>query len=34
VLDLLTGYDQRTGGRIGDLLRSPEVAAEFSNWQS
>jgi hypothetical protein len=34
VLDLLARYYQRTGGRIGDLLRSPEVAAEFSNWHS
>jgi hypothetical protein len=34
VLDLLAGYYQRTGGRIGELLRSPEVAAEFSNWHS
>jgi hypothetical protein len=29
---LLAGYYERTGGRIGDLLRRPEVAAEFSNW--
>ena len=34
VLDLLAGHYQRTHGRIGDLLRPPEVAAEFSNWHS
>jgi hypothetical protein len=34
VLDLLAGYYERTQGRIGDLLRQPEVAAEFSNWHS
>jgi hypothetical protein len=34
VLDLLAGHYQRTGGRIGDLMRRPEVAAEFSNWHS
>ena len=34
VLDLLAGHYQRTQGRIGDLLRPPEVAAEFSNWHS
>jgi hypothetical protein len=34
VLDLLAGYYERTGGRVGNLLRRPEVAAEFSNWHS
>ena len=34
VLDLLAGHYQRTGGRIGDVLRQPAVAAEFGNWQS
>jgi hypothetical protein len=34
VLALLAGHYQRTQGRIGDLLRRPEVAAEFSNWHS
>ena len=33
VLDLLAGHYRRTGGRIGDLLRRPEAAAEFSNWR-
>jgi len=34
VLDLLAGYHQRNHGRIGMLLRSREVAAEFANWHS
>jgi hypothetical protein len=34
VLDLLAGHYQRTQGRLSDLLRRPEVAAEFSNWHS
>jgi hypothetical protein len=34
MLDLLAGHYQRTQGRIGELLRRPEVAAEFSNWHS
>ena len=34
VLDLLARYYERSRGRIGDLLRRPEVAAEFGNWQS
>jgi hypothetical protein len=34
VLDLLAGYYQRNHGRVGMLLRSREVAAEFANWHS
>ena len=34
VLDLLAGYFERNHGRIGTLLRSREVAAEFDNWHS
>ena len=34
VLDLLAGYYERNHGRIGMLLRSGEVAAEFGNWHS
>jgi hypothetical protein len=32
VLALLAGYYERTQGRIGTLLRRPEVAAELDNW--
>ena len=34
VLDLLERHYGHTGGRIGELLRRSEVAAEFSNWHS
>ena len=34
VLDALAGYYQQHGGRISQLLRSPEIAAEFDNWPS
>ena len=34
VLHTLAAYHQQHGGRINDLLRSPEVAAEFANWHS
>ena len=34
VLDALAGYYQQHGGRISQLLRSPEIAAEFDNWHS
>jgi hypothetical protein len=34
VLDALASYYQQNGGRVSQLLRSPEVAAEFSNWHS
>lgn len=33
-LGLLAGYYERTVGRISDLLKRPEIAAEFSNWHS
>jgi hypothetical protein len=32
VLDALASYYQQHGGRISQLLRSPEIAAEFGNW--
>jgi hypothetical protein len=34
VLDALAGYYQRHGGRISQLLRGAEIAAEFDNWPS
>jgi hypothetical protein len=34
VLDALASYYQQHGGRISQLLRSPEIAAEFDNWPS
>jgi hypothetical protein len=34
VLDALARYYQQHGGRISELLRSPEIAAEFDNWHS
>ena len=34
VLDALAGYYQQHGGRISQLLRSAEIAAEFDNWPS
>lgn len=34
LLGALASYYQRHGGRIGQLLRSPGIAAEFSNWHS
>jgi hypothetical protein len=34
VLDALAGCYQQHGGRINQLLRSPEIAAEFDNWHS
>jgi hypothetical protein len=34
VLDTLASYYQQHGGRISQLLRSPEIAAEFDNWHS
>jgi hypothetical protein len=32
VLDALAGYYQQHGGRISQLLRGAEIAAEFDNW--
>lgn len=34
VLDLLAAYHQRTRGQISDLMRHPDVTADFSNWVS
>jgi hypothetical protein len=34
VLDALAGYHHQHGGRISQLLRSAEIAAEFDNWPS
>ena len=34
VLGLLATYHDQHGGQMNDLLRSPQVAATFSNWQS
>ena len=34
VLALLAAYYQRQGGVISEVLKSPEVASDFSNWHS
>lgn len=34
VLDALAGYYQQHGGRISQVLRGAEIAAEFDNWPS
>jgi hypothetical protein len=34
VLDRLVAYHDQHGGRVDDLLRGPQVAADFSNWHS
>ena len=34
VLDALAGYYQQHDGRISQLLRGAEIAAEFDNWPS
>jgi hypothetical protein len=34
VLDALASYYQQHDGRLSELLRSPEIAAEFDNWPS
>ena len=34
VLDRLAAYHDQHGGRVDDLLRGPQVAADFSNWHS
>jgi hypothetical protein len=31
---ILAAYHQHHGGQINHLLRTPEVAAAFSNWHS
>ena len=34
VLDRLAAYHEQHGGQVNDLLRGPQVAADFSNWHS
>jgi hypothetical protein len=34
VLDALAAYYQQHGGLLNELLRDPEIAAEFDNWHS
>ena len=34
VLDALASYYRQHDGQISQLLRSPEIAAEFDNWPS
>jgi hypothetical protein len=34
VLAILAAYYQRNGGVISDMLKSPEVVSNFSNWHS
>jgi hypothetical protein len=34
VLDALASYYQQHGGRLSELLRSREIAAQFSTWHS
>ncbi len=34
VLDALASHYQQHGGQISELLRSPEIAAQFSTWHS
>jgi hypothetical protein len=34
VLDALAAYYQQHGGLLNELLRGPEIAAEFDNWHS
>lgn len=34
VLDSLASYYRQHGGRLSELLRSPEIAAQFSSWHS
>jgi hypothetical protein len=34
VLDAVASYYQQHGGQISELLRSPEIAAQFSTWHS
>jgi len=34
VLALLAAHYQHTGGLLSDMLKSPEIAADFSNWRS
>jgi hypothetical protein len=34
VLHALAAYHHQHAGRMNELLRGPEVAAEFANWHS
>jgi hypothetical protein len=34
VLDALATYYQQHDGQLSELLRGPEIAAEFDNWHS
>ena len=34
VLDRLAANHEQHGGQVNDLLRGPQVAADFSNWHS
>ena len=34
VLDALAAHYQQHGGQLSELMRDPEVAAEFDNWHS
>jgi len=34
VLDRLAAYHDQHCGQVNDLLRGPQIAAEFSNWHS
>jgi hypothetical protein len=34
LLTLLAAYHQRDGGQISDVMKHPDVAADFSNWHS
>ena len=34
VLDALASYHQQHGGHMSELLRSPQIDAQFSNWHS
>jgi hypothetical protein len=34
VLDAVARYYHQHDGRIGQLLRSPQIAAQFDNWPS
>jgi hypothetical protein len=34
VLDALATYYRQHGGQLGELLRDPEIAADFDNWHS
>jgi hypothetical protein len=34
VLDRLAAYHDQHGGRVNDLLRGPQIAADFRNWHS